>query len=339
MNEFDGVVVGGVYSYVFLGVVYVCNEWKMWMVIGLCMVMMIVEIVGGMLFGLFVLVVDGLYMLMYVGVMLIVVLVYIYVCWYVDDLCFVFGIGKFGDFVGFMSVIVLVMIVVLIGYEVIVCLLVLVLIYFGEVILIVVLGFVVNFVSVWLFSGDYYYGYGYGYYYVYGYDCYDDYDYDYDDVYYVYYVCGLYLVVYYDYNIWLVYVYVIVDVVVLVLVIVGLLFVCVFGWVWMDLFVGIVGVLVIVNWVYGLMCDMGRILFDVNVDCKLMDNVCCVIEVFGDMVNDFYVWCVGFGYMSVIVLVELVDIVCDVCFYYVLVVGFDGVLYVIVEVLMFVKVV
>ena len=87
------------------------------MVIGLCAAMMMVEIVGGTLFGSLALVADGLHMSTHAGAMLIAALAYTYARRHADDPRFVFGTGKLGDLAGFTSAIVLAMIAILIGYE------------------------------------------------------------------------------------------------------------------------------------------------------------------------------------------------------------------------------
>ena len=67
------------------------------MVIGLCAAMMMVEIVGGTLFGSLALVADGLHMSTHAGAMLIAALAYTYARRHADDPRFVFGTGKLGD--------------------------------------------------------------------------------------------------------------------------------------------------------------------------------------------------------------------------------------------------
>jgi cation diffusion facilitator family transporter len=144
----------GTHSHVFLGAGHQQNERKTWGVIGLCGVMMIVEIVGGTLFGSLALVADGLHMSTHAGAMLIAALAYTYARRHAEDRRFVFGTGKLGDLAGFSSAIVLAMIALLIGYEAVSRFLSPVPIHFREAIPIAVVGLVVNIVSAWLLSGD-----------------------------------------------------------------------------------------------------------------------------------------------------------------------------------------
>ena len=144
----------GGHSHVFLGTGHEQNERKTWGVIGLCGVMMVVEIVGGSMFGSLALVADGLHMSTHAGAMLIAALAYTYARRHAEDHRFVFGTGKLGDLAGFSSAVVLAMIALLIGYEAVMRFLAPVPIHFREAIPIAVVGLIVNIVSAWLLSGD-----------------------------------------------------------------------------------------------------------------------------------------------------------------------------------------
>ena len=150
----------GAHPHVFLGTGHERNERKTWAVIALCGAMMIVEIVGGTLFGSLALVADGLHMSTHAGAMLIAALAYTYARSHAEDPRFVFGTGKLGDLAGFTSAVVLAMIALLIGYEAVARLLSPVSIRSTEAIPIAVLGLVVNVVSAWLLSGDEHHAHG-----------------------------------------------------------------------------------------------------------------------------------------------------------------------------------
>jgi cation diffusion facilitator family transporter len=146
------------HSHVFLGAGHEQNERKTWGVIVLCGIMMVVEIVGGSLFGSLALIADGLHMSTHAGAMLIAALAYTYARRHAADGRFVFGTGKLGDLAGFTSAVVLAMIALLIGYEAVARFLAPVAIQFTEAIPIAVVGLVVNIVSAWLLSGDTHHG-------------------------------------------------------------------------------------------------------------------------------------------------------------------------------------
>ena len=151
------------HEHVFLGVGHEKNERKTWAVIVLCSIMMLVEIVGGSLFGSLALVADGLHMSTHASAMLIAALAYAYARKHARDRRFVFGTGKLGDLAGFTSAIILAMIALLIGYEAITRFLAPVPIHFGEAIPIAVVGLLVNIASAWLLSGgDHHHGHSHG---------------------------------------------------------------------------------------------------------------------------------------------------------------------------------
>jgi cation diffusion facilitator family transporter len=148
------------HEHVFLGEGHEKNERKTWAVIALCGVMMIIEIVGGSVFGSLALVADGLHMSTHASAMLIAALAYTFARKHAKDRRFVFGTGKLGDLAGFTSAIILAMIALLIGYEAVGRFLAPIPIRFGEAIPIAVLGLVVNIVSAWLLSGSDHHGHG-----------------------------------------------------------------------------------------------------------------------------------------------------------------------------------
>lgn len=162
MTNTASTIVPDEHHHVFLGMGHEQNERKTWAVIALCTAMMLVEIVGGTLFGSLALVADGLHMSTHAAAMLIAALAYTYARRHADDARFVFGTGKLGDLAGFSSAIVLAMIAVLIGYEAIARFMSPVPIHFTEAIPIAVVGLVVNVVSAWLLSGGEHHGHSHG---------------------------------------------------------------------------------------------------------------------------------------------------------------------------------
>lgn len=162
MNDFYDAPFGVKHDHIFLGAGHDKNERKTWAVIALCSAMMIVEIVGGSLFGSLALVADGLHMSTHAGAMLIAALAYTYARKHANDPRFVFGTGKLGDLAGFTSAIILAMIALLIGYEAIARFLSPVPIHFSEAIPIAVVGLLVNIASAWLLSGDGHHGHSHG---------------------------------------------------------------------------------------------------------------------------------------------------------------------------------
>ncbi len=150
------------HSHIFLGEGHERAERRTWMVIALCGAMMVLEIVGGILFGSIALVADGLHMSTHAGALLLAALAYSYARKYASDSRFTFGTGKLGDLAGFTSAIVLAMIALLIGYEAVSRLFAPVPIHFAEAIPIAALGLAVNVGSVWLLGGGDHHHHGHG---------------------------------------------------------------------------------------------------------------------------------------------------------------------------------
>ncbi len=140
------------HSHIFLGEGHEHAERRTWAVIWLCGAMMLIEIVGGSLFGSIALVADGLHMSTHAGAMLLAALAYRYARKHANDARFTFGTGKLGDLAGFTSAIILAMIALLIGYEAVSRFISPVPIHFGEAIPIAVLGLAVNVASAWLLA-------------------------------------------------------------------------------------------------------------------------------------------------------------------------------------------
>jgi len=153
---------GAGHSHFFLGDGHEQAERRTWWVIALCGAMMVLEIVGGLLFGSIALVADGMHMSTHAGALLLAALAYSYARRHAHDQRFTFGTGKLGDLAGFTSAVVLAMIALLIAYESISRLFAPVPIQFTEAIPIAVLGLAVNIGSVWLLSGGGHHHHGHG---------------------------------------------------------------------------------------------------------------------------------------------------------------------------------
>jgi cation diffusion facilitator family transporter len=162
MSESSGAAFPAIHGHMFLSEDHQKSERKTWAVIWLCSAMMVVEIIGGWLFGSIALIADGLHMSTHAGALLLAALAYTYARKYADDPRFTFGTGKLGDLAGFTSAIILAMIALLIGYEAVSRLFEPVPIHFAEAIPIAVLGLAVNVASAWLLSGGHDHGHGHG---------------------------------------------------------------------------------------------------------------------------------------------------------------------------------
>jgi cation diffusion facilitator family transporter len=162
MAETETAAYPSFHRHVFLGEGHEKSERRTWAVIWLCAAMMLLEIVGGWLFGSIALIADGLHMSTHAGALLLAALAYTFARRYADDPRFTFGTGKLGDLAGFTSAIILAMIAVLIGYEAVSRLFAPVPIHFALAIPIAFLGLAVNVASAWLLSGGEHPGHSHG---------------------------------------------------------------------------------------------------------------------------------------------------------------------------------
>ena len=95
------------HGHAFLGVRHDEHERRTWGVVALTAAMMLLEIVGGGLFGSIALVADGWHMATHVIALAIAGLAYLFARRHVRDARFSLGTGKFGELAAFASAIIL----------------------------------------------------------------------------------------------------------------------------------------------------------------------------------------------------------------------------------------
>lgn len=74
-----------------------------------------------------------------------------------------------------------------------------------------------------------------------------------------------------------------------------------FGWVWLDPAIGVLGAALIASWSIGLLRDSGAILVDAAPDMKLAEKVRKRLETDGDLVTDLHIWRVGPGHNAAVI--------------------------------------
>ena len=260
------------HSHAFLGPRHDENERRTWAVVALTAATMVAEIAGGSVFGSMALVADGWHMATHAGALAMAALAYRFARRHAGDERFGFGTGKFGDLAGYSSAIVLAVIALLVGYESVVRLLDPVSIGFDQAIAIAAVGLGVNLASAWLLRegpAHVHHGENHG--------------------------PG-----HHDHNLRAAYAHVLADALTSVLAIVALLAGRLFGWVWMDPVMGLVGAVIVANWAAGLLRSSGAVLLDTVPCARLAAQVKGRLEQGTDRVADLHLWRLGPGHLGVV---------------------------------------
>ena len=263
------------HDHTFLGARHAENERRTWLVVALTAAMMVVEIVGGTIYGSMALVADGWHMSTHAGALGIAAFAYRYARGHARDARFSFGTGKVGELAGYSSALLLAVISLLIGYQSVSRLFSPVTISFDEATVIAAIGLGVNLASAWLLNEQHAHEH--------------DHDHDHDHAHH-----------HHDHNLRAAYLHVLADALTSVLAIAALLTGRFFGWTWMDPVMGIVGALVIANWSLRLLRNAGAVLLDTVVDPQLAARIRAKLEIGGDRIADLHLWRVGPGHAALI---------------------------------------
>src|SRR5690606_19172852 len=273
---------GDRHDHIFLGQNHERNERRTWFVIALTSVMMIVEIAAGTIYGSMALVADGWHMSTHAAAMLIAAIAYLYARRNAKNPRFTFGTGKVGDLAAFASAIVLALVALLIGWESIVRLANPIPISFPQAIFVAVIGLIVNLVSAWLLREDHDHHHGHSH----------DHDHHHEHH-------GR------DQNLRAAYLHVLADALTSVLAIIALIAGSIYGWIWLDPLMGIVGALVIARWSWGLMRDTGAMMLDYReAGDPIAAKIRSVVEEAGDKITVLHVWQLGPGRHAAIIAVS-----------------------------------
>lgn len=242
------------------------NERRISIVTVLTAVTMVVEIVAGLICGSMALLADGWHMGTHVAALGISVLAYRYARRHARDPRFTFGTGKVGVLGGFASAIALAVVALLMAGESVQRFFTRPVIHFDQAIMVAVGGLLVNLISAALLQGRSAEKHGEGS--------------SHGPV--------------HDHNFRGAYLHVLADALTSVLAISALTLGKVFGYVWLDPLMGLVGSALIAAWSYGLLRDTGHILVDAVPDQGMVQSMRSAIEAGStDRVSDLHVWKVG----------------------------------------------
>lgn len=266
------------HEHVFLGASHERHERRTMIVVAVTAAMMVMEIIGGTAFGSMALVADGWHMSTHAAALGIAALAYRFARTHARDSRFAFGTGKLGELAAFSSAIILAMIALFIGYESATRLLAPVRIRFSEALPIACVGLLVNLASAWLLHEDH---------------AHRDHDHEHAHLHHHDHAG-------HDSNIRAAYVHVMADALTSILAIVALLSGRVFGIVWLDPVMGLLGAAVILSWSARLVRTSGAVLVDVAPTPGLTQMVRDCLEIEGDRVSDLHLWRLGPGHLGMI---------------------------------------
>lgn len=245
----------------------------MWVLL-LCAATMVIELIGGAVFGSMALIADGLHMATHAGVMFIAAASYRFARKRLADPSFSFGTGKVPDLAAFASAVTLASTAIFIAIESVGRLIAPTPIAFDEAIAVGVVGLVVNLLSVWLLHDDAAHDRDH-----------PHHHHDHAD---------------HDHNMRAAYVHVIADTAVGVLALAGLVIGRAFGWLWLDPLMGLAGAYVIARWAATLIRATAAVLLDRVPDGKLEGEVRAALAKGGGRIVDFHLWRLGPGHYAVI---------------------------------------
>jgi cation diffusion facilitator family transporter len=247
------------------------NERRTWIVIGLTLVTMGVEIVAGLIFGSMALLADGWHMASHASALGIAALAYFLARKHRRNAGFSFGTGKVGELAGYSSALLLAVVAFLMAYASLRRLLAPVAIRFDEAILIALVGLAVNVISaVILNAGHEHHQAADGH-------------------------------AHHDHNLRAAYLHVLADALTSILAITALLLGKLWGWSFLDPLMGIVGAVVISRWSYGLLKDTGKVLIDYTAGNPIAHEIRRIVAAESDAaLLDLHVWQVGPGAFSAI---------------------------------------
>ncbi|MBD5781762.1 CDF family Co(II)/Ni(II) efflux transporter DmeF [Pelagicoccus sp. NFK12] len=258
------------------------GEKRTLVVIAITLVMMVVEITAGTVFGSMALLADGLHMASHSAALAITAFAYIYARKNAANPKFSFGTGKVNSLGGFTGALLLAGFALMMAWESVDRLLNPVEIQFNWAIGVAIIGLVVNGASMFIL-GDHHHHHGHGHdHHHHGHHHHDHHHEGHE----------------HDQNLRSAYLHVMADALTSVTAIFALLAAKYFGWIWMDPVMGIIGSALVANWSIGLIRSSSRTLLDYQAPQEAIDAVSQAIETETEKVTDLHLWSIGPGIYS-----------------------------------------
>lgn len=251
----------------------------------LTFVIMIVEISAGIIFNSMALLADGWHMSSHALALGLAFFTYVMATKYKDDIRFSFGTFKIEILGAYTSAILLLVVAFFMAYHSIERLLKPVEISYKEAIFVAVLGLIVNLVCAWLLRDDH------------SHHHHHDHPYNHSHEH----------SLEHDMNLKAAYIHVLADALTSILAIIALIGGMLFGAVWLDPIMGIVGSILVFIWAIGLIKQSGKILLDASMDEHVVEEIIEVIEnsEIKASIKDLHVWHIGKGKFSCILSLEV----------------------------------
>jgi len=247
---------------------------KVKIVFWLTTVIMVLEIAAGTWSGSMALLADGWHMGTHSAAFAITIFAYSYAKKHANNKSFSFGTGKVNYLGGFASAVALAIVALMMAIESVQRLFEPQAIHFNEAIVVAIIGLTVNIISVFvLHDNHHHHGHSH-----------DDNGHH-----------------HHDHNMKAAYFHVLADTLTSVLAIVALLAGKLFGLIWVDALMGIVGAGVIARWSYGLIKDSSEVLLDRSTNTILTENIVSILKEDNDAIlQDLHVWKIAPTYHAVI---------------------------------------
>lgn len=265
-------------------------------VLAFTIVMMVIEIVAGSVYGSMALLADGWHMSTHAAAFMITLFTYRYARKHANSTKFSFGTGKVGALGGFSSAIALTLVALVMLVESLQRFWTPHEIHFNEAIFVACLGLAVNLVSAYLLKDDHHHHHGHDHSHAHHHEHHlyhkheHEHEHEHEENHTHHHEEKAQQ--HQDHNLKAAYMHVLADALTSVLAIVALFAAKFWGWNWLDAMMGIVGAVIITKWSIGLIKQTNPILLDASLDEDYLTDIVTSIknDDENNQIHDLHVW-------------------------------------------------